>query len=121
MSNVVLANAQDRVVPLVQTSSSGGLLLRRAVVKAGLIHIDASHEYEDVLHDARVYWELLEPGGFLVGDDYHASWPGVVRAADEFAAEMGVELIVRDPKWIVRKPEARRVAPPADTFKQKRC
>ncbi len=114
ISNIVLANAQHRVVPLVQTSSSGGLLLRQAAVKAGLIHIDASHEYEDVLHDARGYWELLEPGGFLVGDDYHASWPGVVRAADEFAAEMGVELIVRDPKWIVRKPETRRVAPPVD-------
>ena len=114
LSNIVRGNVQDRVIPLPQTSSAGGLLLRQAGVKAGLIHIDASHEYVDVLNDARVYWELLEPGGFLVGDDYHITWPGVVRAADEFAAEKGVELTVREPKWIVRKPGARKAAAPED-------
>jgi hypothetical protein len=104
LSNLVLRNLTDIVVPLPQTSTTGALLLRRLGIKAGLIHIDASHEYEDVLKDSRMYWEILAPGGYLIGDDYHHYWPDVIRAADEFAAEKGVSLSARDPKWVVRKP-----------------
>lgn len=104
LSNVVRLGAHDRVVPLPQTSTSGSLLLHRIDVQAGLVHIDASHEYEDVLRDARTYWDILAPGGFLVGDDYNQDWPGVIKAADEFAAEKGVQLVRSMPKWIVRKP-----------------
>jgi predicted O-methyltransferase YrrM len=104
LSNVVRAGAQDRIVPLPQTTTIAGVLLNRIGVQAGLIHIDASHEYEDVLRDARLYWELLAPGGFLIGDDYNQDWPSVMRAADEFAAEKAVPLMSALPKWIVRKP-----------------
>jgi predicted O-methyltransferase YrrM len=104
LSNVVRCGMQDRIVPLPQTSAVGGLLLRRLGVQAGLIHVDASHEYEDVLRDARIYWDVLTPGGFLVGDDYNQDWPGVIRAADTFASEKRVQLISSAPKWIVRKP-----------------
>jgi predicted O-methyltransferase YrrM len=104
LSNVVRCGAQDRVVPLPQTSTTASLLLRRVGVQAGLIHIDASHEYEDVLRDARAYWDILLPGGFLVGDDYDQYWPGVVQAANQFATEKGLQLMTSSPKWIVRKP-----------------
>jgi hypothetical protein len=106
LSNVVRAGAQDRIVPLPQTTTIAGLLLARIGVEAGLIHIDASHEYEDVLRDARIYWEILAPGGFMVGDDYNQDWPSVMRAANEFATEKGVPLISSHPKWIVRKAPA---------------
>jgi len=106
LSNLVRRGVHDRVVPLPQTSTSASKLLHRIGVRAGLIHIDASHEYEDVLQDARSYWDVLAPGGYLVGDDYHPYWASVVRAADEFAAEKGVTLLNRSPKWIVRKPLA---------------
>ena len=104
LSNVVRCGAQDRIVPLPQTSATAGVLLRRLGIQAGLVHIDASHEYDDVLHDARVYWDLLMPGGFLVGDDYNQDWPGVIRAANQFCAEKGAKLMTSTPKWIVRKP-----------------
>ncbi len=104
LSNVVRCGMQDRVVPLAQTSTNAGVLLGRLGIQAGLVHIDASHEYEDVLRDARTYWEVLAPGGFLIGDDYNNDWPGVIRAADEFANQKRVPLASRPPKWIVRKP-----------------
>jgi hypothetical protein len=104
LSNVVRCGAQDRIVPLALTSSAGGVLLRRLGIQAGLIHIDASHDYEDVLRDARVYWDVLMPGGFLVGDDYNQDWPDVIRAANQFAGEKVVPLTTLAPKWIVRKP-----------------
>ncbi|HEY1413158.1 MAG TPA: hypothetical protein VGF36_13515, partial [Rhodopila sp.] len=61
-------------------------------------------EYDDVLRDARIYWDILAPGGFLVGDDYNHDWPSVMKAADAFAAEKEVRLMSSPPKWIVRKP-----------------
>jgi predicted O-methyltransferase YrrM len=105
LSNVVRAGAQDRIVPLAQTTTIAALLLAKIGVQAGLIHIDASHDYEDVLNDARMYWEILAPGGFLIGDDYNQDWPDVIEAADAFAAEKNVRLMNSAPKWIVRKPE----------------
>jgi hypothetical protein len=104
LSNVIHAGAQDHVIPLAQTSTAAAAIMQRAGVRANLIHIDASQAYEDVLRDARIYWDLLEPGGYLVGDDYDPTWPGVVQAATEFAAEKAVELEIRGPKWIVIKP-----------------
>jgi SAM-dependent methyltransferase len=104
LSNVVRCGVRDWVVPLAQTSTVAAELLRRLGVQAGLIHIDASHAYEDVLRDSRIYWDLLIPGGYLIGDDYSKDWPGVVRAADEFAVEKGVPMMPSFPKWIVRKP-----------------
>jgi hypothetical protein len=104
MSNMVRSGLTDYVVPLPQTSTVAALLLRRLGIQAGLIHIDASHEYDDVLKDSRMYWDILAPGGYLIGDDYHHYWPDVIRAADDFAAEKHVSLQVSAPKWIVRKP-----------------
>jgi hypothetical protein len=104
LSNVVRANAQDWIVPLAMTSTAAGVLLGRVGIRAGLIHIDASHDYEDVLRDARTYWEVLAPGGFMVGDDYVQDWPGVIKAANEFAAEKSVPLATSAPKWIMQKP-----------------
>jgi predicted O-methyltransferase YrrM len=105
LSNVVRAGAQDRIVPLSQTTTIAAMLLAKMGVQAGLIHIDASHDYEDVLNDARMYWDILAPGGFLIGDDYNQDWPDVIEAADAFAAEKNVSLMNSPPKWIVRKPE----------------
>jgi cephalosporin hydroxylase len=102
LSNIVQAGVASRVVPLPQTSENAAVILKKAGIRADLIHIDAAHEYEPVLRDARLYWELLAPGGILVGDDY--SWEGVARAAQEFAAEVGQPLEVDTPKWILRKP-----------------
>jgi SAM-dependent methyltransferase len=103
LSNVVRHGAQDMIVPLAQTSMVAGELLRRAGVRAGMVHIDASHDYADVLQDARTYWEILTPGGFLVGDDYNDDWPDVMKAANEFALEKNVQVLSSKPKWIIRK------------------
>ncbi|MDQ1081080.1 class I SAM-dependent methyltransferase [Pseudoroseomonas cervicalis] len=102
LSNMVHRGLQGRVVPLAQTSENAAVILRRLNIKADLIHIDAAHEYEPVLRDARLFWGLLNKGGVLVGDDF--PWPGVAKAAQDFAAEIGQELVVESPKWILRKP-----------------
>jgi cephalosporin hydroxylase len=104
LANVIAHDHASRVVPLPQTSANAAALLAHLGVMADLIHIDAAHDYASVMADARAYWRLLAPGGFLIGDDYHETWPGVVKAAKDFSTEVGCELTVEFPKWIVRKP-----------------
>ena len=103
LSNVLRAGLQDLVVPLPQSSENAAVILTNRGISAKLIHIDAAHEYDSVMRDIKLYWSLLEPGGCLIGDDYLAMWPGVVRAADEFAESIRQPLIISHPKWLIKK------------------
>jgi hypothetical protein len=104
MDNVFHAGVADYVVPLPQTASAAALILERCGIRATIAHIDAAHEYREVLQDIEAYWNLLLPGGFLIGDDYVDGWPGVIRAAGEFSARHVRPLTIEPPKWILQKP-----------------
>ena len=106
LSNVHAMGLQGYVVPLPQTSLTAAWVLQKVGITAAIVHIDAAHEYDEVLRDASEYWKVLAPGGLLIGDDYHTTWPGVVRAAGEFSAKTNVPLSIEFPKWIMRKPAA---------------
>jgi predicted O-methyltransferase YrrM len=68
-------------------------------------YIDGSHEYADVLLDARLVTELVRPGAVLVFDDYELpSGDGVKRAVDQLLVEwrdrvdvihVGYQVVVR--------------------------
>ena len=103
LENVYYSGVADYVVPLPQTSTTAALILKRLGIAAAVVHIDASHEYADVMRDVEAFWEILAEGGFLIGDDYHEAWPGVVRAAGEFSARLGQPMVIQRPKWILRK------------------
>jgi cephalosporin hydroxylase len=102
LANVMHEGCADIITPLPNTSQNAAAILARLKVRAEFCYIDAAHEYAEVLADLRAYWPLLEPGGYLMGDDY-IGWPGVTRAADEFAAEMGCELVGERGKFFIRK------------------
>lgn len=103
MSNVFAAGVQDYVVPMPQTSITAAMIIARAGLSPSVAHVDAAHEYREVLRDAQEYWSILAPGGYLIGDDYDLSWAGVVRAAGEFSAQVCRPLTIEPPKWILRK------------------
>ncbi|WP_376087807.1 class I SAM-dependent methyltransferase [Roseomonas sp. CCTCC AB2023176] len=102
LSNVAHSGMQDVVVPLPQTSDNAAAILLREGIRADLIHLDAAHEDWPLRRDLNLYWDLLAPGGVLVGDDY--PWPSVKAAADDFAAKLGLRPDVDGPKWTLRKP-----------------
>jgi hypothetical protein len=79
ISNVIHAGLQDFIIPIPATSSTGAAILKAREVKAELIYIDGSHEYEDVKADIKNYKELCT--GIMFGDDYN--WPAVKQAVDE--------------------------------------
>jgi hypothetical protein len=84
LSNVVHENLQDTIIPIPTPSNIGSKILIRKNIKADLIYIDGSHEYEDVLQDIKNYSCLLNLNGIMFGDDYNKSWPGVKQAVDEY-------------------------------------
>lgn len=103
LENVHYAAVADYVVPLPQTSTTAALLLQQRGISAAVVHIDAAHEFTEVIRDAEEYWKILSSGGYLIGDDYYETWPGVVRAAGEFSAKVGRPLAIEIPKWIMQK------------------
>jgi SAM-dependent methyltransferase len=103
LENVYHSGLTGYVIPLPQTSTTAAALLARLGISASVVHIDAAHEYPEVLRDAEEYWKILRPGGWLIGDDYHETWPGVVQAAGEFSARLRRPLIIEPPKWLLQK------------------
>ena len=105
LADVYSEGMQDVIVPLPMDGNSAAYALKRLKVKADMIHIDASHEYEACLADFRNYWDLLADDGVLLCDDY-GNWPEVSRAVCQFAAEverpiwtsMAKAIICKDPR-----------------------
>ena len=64
--------------------------------------LDASHEYEDVKADILAWLPKIKPGCFLGGDDYHQTWPGVIRAVTELVPG---HQVVDNISWIYQKSE----------------
>jgi len=98
LSNVVHNNLQTTIFPIPATSSTGASILRYNEIKAQLIYIDASHEYEDVVCDIKKYSDLLDKGGIMFGDDY-GSWEGVRNAVNYCFKDISV---VDNTFWVKR-------------------
>ena len=107
ISNMVHEGVSDYVVPFPVSSRLASEFFTKKGMLADVIHIDAAHEYEDVVADIALWWPLLQPCGILLGDDFSSSWPGVIKAATEFAQEQSLELEkLPGYKWAVAKPAA---------------
>lgn len=106
LSNMVHLGLQEYVVPFPVTSPIAADFFKRRNQTVDLVHIDASHEYEDCLADIKMWWPRLRPGGVLLGDDFSPGWPGVIQAVEEFAGQTGVPYTVTSEKWMMEKPQS---------------
>jgi len=106
LSNMMHESLSDFVVPFPVSSRVANAFFRAKGLRANLVHINAAHEYEDVKEDITLWWPALANCGILMGDDYDAGWPGVMRAVDELANRQGVhlELLPGTPKWLIAAP-----------------
>ena len=103
LSNVVHNDLQNIILPFPNTSENVYRYFKHNKITAKLIYIDASHEEDDVYKDITNYYELLEPGGVMFGDDY-ISWVGVKTAVDRFTKENNIELDIRNEwYWVINK------------------
>jgi len=99
--NIVALEATD-VFALPMTSTAAAAVLDKLGVHADLIYIDAGHEEDDVRADLANYSVLLRSGGVMFGDDYHETWPGLVRAVEAFADGAGWVLETPGKVWVMR-------------------
>jgi hypothetical protein len=103
MTNVYEAGLANFVVPMAQTSSTAAKILESFQIRPTIVHVDAAHEYRDAKRDIEDYWSILDDHGYLIGDDYHETWPGVIQAAGEFSAQVLRPLTIEPPKFIIQK------------------
>ena len=108
ISNLFHQGVQENITPLPASSRVAAKFLRKRKLLVDFIYIDAGHEEDDVLEDLRLYWGLLKRGGVMMGDDYKPHvWPGVVRAVQRFANEIGATPIacgdLEYPQFMLRK------------------
>ena len=107
LANVVRTGHDDVIVPFPADTSTAAKFFQRKAMYADLIYIDASHEYENVIADLVAFWEVLRPGGVLIGDDFIPYWPGVVRAVHEFGERVGQQVNTSFPnKYLIEKTPA---------------
>lgn len=103
LSNVVRRNVTEQVIPFPATSAIACDFFKRKWIRADMVHVDASHSYEDVISDLNCWSGVIRKGGVLFGDDYSQWWPDVKRAVDEFVGgDKRRRLTFNKNKWMVR-------------------
>lgn len=65
-----------------------------------IVYIDMSHDYESVKKDIQAWQPKVKKGGFLSGDDYHVTWPGVMKAVTEVFG--GNRRIIGGTQWVTQ-------------------
>jgi cephalosporin hydroxylase len=65
------------------------------------VFIDATHSYESVKEDIRLWLPKIKYGGYIGGHDYNPKdWAGVVQAVNESFSKDKLEII--DSSWLVK-------------------
>jgi hypothetical protein len=57
-----------------------------------LVFIDGDHSYDAVCKDLRFWWNKINVGGYILGDDYTQVHRGTIKAVDEFTKEYNLEM-----------------------------
>lgn len=64
-----------------------------------MVYIDAIHTYEAVRQDLLNWYPKVKKGGIISGHDYQESFPGVIKAVNEFLGHPPF-FIGRDSSWM---------------------
>ena len=89
LANVLRSGHNDIILPLPVTGTVGIKLLRRLVAEGRLsalpevVYLDSAHEPDETLLELYLAWDLLPPGGVVMGDDW--DWEAVRNDVRKFA------------------------------------
>ena len=102
MRNVVQHGVQDIILPFSITSVGAAEVLRECAFTPDLIYLDGDHTARGFRADLDLYWEILRPGGCLIGDDF--DWEAVQANVINFAYLQKIEFTSFSNKFRIRKP-----------------
>lgn len=100
LRNVIDTGNQSRIIPFPTTSVIAAKVLKYHDIHPDVIYLDASHDYDSVMMDLELYFDLLNIGGYLIGDDHSSTWQGVIDAVAEFSSGAA---IIDGSKYIIQK------------------
>ena len=104
-TNILSCGVKDYIIPIKLESIEAAKQFEDESID--FIHIDAAHDYENVLADIRAWYPKIKPGGLITGDDY--GWEGVYKAVNEFFGIDNITYYEHDNKggclWTCKKPD----------------
>ena len=107
ISSVIQNEVQDIIYPFPYPSSIAYKILNNIFneidVKADFVFLDGSHEENDVYLDLYYYYQLVNSGGHIWGDDY--GWEGVYKALDRFSQDNSIQYNILQNRvhWFINK------------------
>jgi hypothetical protein len=97
----------DNCFPIVAFSEHAAAVIADSI---GLLVVDGGHHYDVASRDLELYGPKVIPGGIVFVDDYTTSYPGVMRAVDEyFGANDGFEVVHRSYFVVARRRSGSKV------------
>ena len=103
MTNVVKHGLSETIFPLTLPSLVGARFLGYLNWKVDVVYLDSAHEAGETYIELQLYFDLLEPGGILFGDDYD-SYPAVRHDVNRFASCNGLEVVTFPNTFLLQKP-----------------
>ena len=104
LCNVFDSTHTDRITPLTLPSVQAAQVLAHHGIKADFIYIDGDHSYKGCLEDCLSYWDLLNPGGIMAGDDYFDARFQVAAAVQQFCLMRNVShRVFENNFWYIQK------------------
>jgi hypothetical protein len=102
LANVIAQNLTDIILPVSMSSIIGARFLQTFQFHPQLIYLDSAHEQGETLIELALYWNILQSGGVLFGDDWN--WIAVRCDVKKFMymKNLTIEHIGRT--WILKKP-----------------
>ncbi|CAK0779610.1 conserved hypothetical protein [Gammaproteobacteria bacterium] len=85
LRNMQIADVPREDYKLIKHYSTDSSAIEAArELSINLLVIDGDHSYEGIKFDFDHYFQFLQPGGYVIFDDYNAKeWPGVQKFIDE--------------------------------------
>ncbi len=111
LKNIKDCGVENYITPIKSTSLNAAKQFEDNSID--FVHIDASHEYKDVLDDIKAWYPKVKPGGIISGDDYILCWDGVVNAVNEYFEGKNLYIINYDSNggrvWSHTKPGGNKI------------
>jgi hypothetical protein len=102
LSNVVHSGLQEYIIPVPLPSSIGIKLLSKLGIRADLVYIDGSHEYNDVYNDINDSFYILEKDGIVFGDDYE-TFKDVKTAVNDITGKYELSFdVIKNNFWVIK-------------------
>ena len=108
MRRILTQGLSDTIYPLPLPSLTAARLLYLLGYKVDVIYLDSAHERGETAAEFFLWYQLLRPGGVILGDDF-SGFPAVRKDVSLAASCFGAHIDIfagNQNQWIIRKPDS---------------